>query len=99
MNKQNVMVNILRSVHMVYIYIYMKSAFLCVFNHSSGSRIAKLSSSSLLLSSSSSLFCSLFDLLQSPDGKQLACGSHQGVVVVFDMTTGKLMHKIEGTCV
>ena len=33
---------------------------------------------------------------QSPDGKYLACGAIDGIVNVFDIATGKLIHTLEG---
>lgn len=33
---------------------------------------------------------------QSPDGKYIACGAIDGIINIFDMTTGKLMHTLEG---
>jgi WD40 repeat protein len=32
----------------------------------------------------------------SPDGKRLACGSMDGTVGVFDTTSGKLLHTLDG---
>ena len=34
--------------------------------------------------------------LQSPDGKYIASGALDGIVNVFDITTGKLIHTLEG---
>lgn len=36
-------------------------------------------------------------LLQSPDGKYIASGAIDGIVNVFDIATGKLIHTLEGT--
>lgn len=35
-------------------------------------------------------------LFQSPDGKYIACGAIDGIINIFDMTTGKLLHTLEG---
>ncbi|RLN88987.1 hypothetical protein BBJ28_00023027, partial [Nothophytophthora sp. Chile5] len=35
-------------------------------------------------------------LLQSPDGKHVACGGFDGFVGVYDVETGTLVHKYEG---
>ena len=35
-------------------------------------------------------------LLQSPDGKYIACGAIDGIVNIFDIATGKLIHTLEG---
>jgi WD repeat-containing protein 61 len=32
----------------------------------------------------------------SPDGRRLACGCMDGVVAVFDVDSGKLLHALEG---
>jgi WD40 repeat protein len=37
-----------------------------------------------------------FAFFQSPDGKYIACGATDGIINIFDMTTGKLMHTLEG---
>ena len=34
--------------------------------------------------------------LQSPDGKYLASGAVDGIINIFDIATGKLLHKMEG---
>lgn len=41
------------------------------------------------------LDCSYY-LLQSPDGKYIASGALDGIVNVFDISTGKLIHTLEG---
>ena len=33
---------------------------------------------------------------KSPDGKYIACGAIDGIINIFDMTTGKLLHTLEG---
>ena len=33
---------------------------------------------------------------QSPDGKYIASGAIDGIINIFDMTTGKLLHTLEG---
>lgn len=38
-------------------------------------------------------FCGL---LQSPDGKYLASGAIDGIINIFDIATGKLLHTLEG---
>ena len=38
----------------------------------------------------------MFRPLQSPDGKYIACGAIDGIINIFDMTTGKLLHTLEG---
>lgn len=35
-------------------------------------------------------------LLQSPDGKYLASGAIDGIINIFDIATGKLLHTLEG---
>ena len=35
-------------------------------------------------------------LYQSPDGKFIASGALDGIVNVFDIRTGKLIHTLEG---
>lgn len=35
-------------------------------------------------------------MFQSPDGKFIASGAIDGIVNVFDITTGKLIHTLEG---
>lgn len=32
----------------------------------------------------------------SPDGQRLACGSQDGTVAVFDVSSGKFLHSLEG---
>ncbi len=32
----------------------------------------------------------------SPNGQRLACGSQDGTVAIFDVSTGKFMHSLEG---
>ena len=39
----------------------------------------------------------LFLFIQSPDGHYLACGAIDGIINIFDLTTGKLLHTLEGT--
>jgi WD40 repeat protein len=34
---------------------------------------------------------------QSPDGKYLASGAIDGIINIFDIATGKLLHTLEGT--
>ena len=34
--------------------------------------------------------------LQSPDGKYLASGAIDGIINIFDIATGKLLHTLEG---
>lgn len=34
--------------------------------------------------------------LQSPDGHYIACGAIDGIINIFDLTTGKLLHTLEG---
>ena len=36
-------------------------------------------------------------LWQSPDGRSIACGSHDGTVTTFDAMTGAMTNKLEGT--
>lgn len=33
---------------------------------------------------------------QSPDGKYLASGAIDGIINIFDIATGKLLHTLEG---
>ena len=33
---------------------------------------------------------------QSPDGHYIACGAIDGIINIFDLTTGKLLHTLEG---
>lgn len=35
-------------------------------------------------------------VFQSPDGKYIACGTIDGIVSIFDTTTGHLLHALEG---
>ena len=42
-----------------------------------------------------SLFLSL-SLSQSPDNKLIACGAVDGIINLFDLQTGKLLHTLEG---
>lgn len=39
--------------------------------------------------------CTLL-VLQSPDGKYLASGAIDGIINIFDIATGKLLHTLEG---
>ena len=41
------------------------------------------------------LLCVCF-ALQSPDGKYLASGAIDGIINIFDIATGKLLHTLEG---
>ena len=45
--------------------------------------------------SESMLLCVCF-ALQSPDGKYLASGAIDGIINIFDIATGKLLHTLEG---
>ena len=38
----------------------------------------------------------IYCVQQSPDGKYIACGAIDGIINIFDMTTGKLLHTLEG---
>ena len=38
----------------------------------------------------------LIILFQSPDGKFVASGAMDGIINVFDVATGKLVHTLEG---
>ena len=38
----------------------------------------------------------VFDYFQSPDGRYIACGAIDGIINIFDMTTGKLLHTLDG---
>lgn len=40
---------------------------------------------------------SIFHCFQSPDGKFIACGAIDGIINIFDIATGKLVHTLEGT--
>lgn len=44
----------------------------------------------------SNISFSLFLCLQSPDGKHLATGAIDGIINIFDIATGKLLHTLEG---
>jgi len=35
-------------------------------------------------------------LFQSPDGHYIACGAIDGIINIFDLTTAKLLHTLEG---
>jgi len=35
-------------------------------------------------------------VFQSPDGKYIACGAIDGIINIFDVSSGKLMHTLEG---
>ncbi|XP_015773018.1 PREDICTED: WD repeat-containing protein 61-like, partial [Acropora digitifera] len=35
-------------------------------------------------------------IIQSPDGHYIACGAIDGIINIFDLTTGKLLHTLEG---
>lgn len=48
----------------------------------------------LSLTFSLTLFPSI--LSQSPDGKYLASGAIDGIINIFDIATGKLLHTLEG---
>ena len=37
-----------------------------------------------------------FHLFQSPNGKYIACGAIDGIINVFDIATGKVIHTLEG---
>ena len=37
-----------------------------------------------------------FIWFQSPDGHYIACGAIDGIINIFDLTTGKLLHTLEG---
>lgn len=36
------------------------------------------------------------DCFKSPDGKYLASGAIDGIINIFDIATGKLLHTLEG---
>lgn len=36
---------------------------------------------------------------QSPDGKYLASGAIDGIINIFDIATGKLLHTLEGALI
>ena len=39
---------------------------------------------------------SFLPVLQSPDGRYIASGAFDGIVNIFDIQTGKLLHTLEG---
>lgn len=50
-------------------------------------------------STSNALINNLFNCRiasQSPDGKYLASGAIDGIINIFDIATGKLLHTLEG---
>jgi len=38
----------------------------------------------------------LYTAFQSPDGHYIACGAIDGIINIFDLTTAKLLHTLEG---